>query len=45
MIDEETKWWISILVSIIAPLNVAILEKYLEQKKPFMKRKSSKNKR
>lgn len=43
--DEQTKWMITTVLAVIVPLAAVVLDNWLKQQKPFIKRKSSKHKR
>lgn len=43
--NEQTKWIITTILTVVTPLAAVVLNNYLEQRKPFIKRKSDKNKR
>lgn len=43
--NEQTKWIITTVLTVITPLAAVVLNNWLEQRKPFIKRKTEKHKR
>lgn len=43
--DEQTKWTITTVIAVIVPLAAVVLDNWLKQRKPFIKRQCRKHKR